>query len=175
LAQVSAVVATQQKYTGHVDRLEPVNLQQAVADVLRLEGEACRREGVRLVAELGEVPPIVTNKHKILLVLVNLLRNAADAVREGKPATPTVIVRLHVGNAGTIHLEVADNGVGITPGHAPRVFQYGFTTKATGHGFGLHSSILATEELGGRLSFSSPGPNQGATFVLALANGAPKP
>jgi signal transduction histidine kinase len=49
-----------------------------------------------------------------------------------------------------------------------RIFQYGFTTRKDGHGFGLHSSALAAQELGGSLSVHSEGPGCGATFTLEL-------
>ncbi|HYO66707.1 MAG TPA: ATP-binding protein [Archangium sp.] len=65
-------------------------------------------------------------------------------------------------------IEVKDNGVGIAPENLPRLFTQGFTTKRTGHGFGLHISALAAEQLHGRLTCDSPGPGQGATFTLEL-------
>jgi two-component system NtrC family sensor kinase len=58
--------------------------------------------------------------------------------------------------------------VGIAPEMLTRIFQYGFTTREEGHGFGLHSSALAAQELGGSLSVHSDGPRLGATFTLEL-------
>ncbi|MFY0522945.1 ATP-binding protein [Archangium gephyra] len=69
---------------------------------------------------------------------------------------------------GRIHIEVRDNGMGIAPEMRTRIFQYGFTTRDEGHGFGLHSSALAAQELGGELRVYSAGPGQGATFTLEL-------
>jgi signal transduction histidine kinase len=61
---------------------------------------------------------------------------------------------------------VSDNGVEIAPENLPRLFMQGFTTKKTGHGFGLHISALSAAELKGRLTCSSSGLGQGATFTL---------
>jgi signal transduction histidine kinase len=69
---------------------------------------------------------------------------------------------------------VTDNGMGIEPEHLPRMFTQGFTTKKGGHGFGLHISALAALEMKGRLTCSSPGPGQGATFTLELPLETPK-
>jgi signal transduction histidine kinase len=66
----------------------------------------------------------------------------------------------------TIH--AIDNGVGIEPQNVTRIFNHGFTTKVNGHGFGLHSAANTAKRLGGNLEASSPGPGQGATFVLTL-------
>jgi signal transduction histidine kinase len=63
---------------------------------------------------------------------------------------------------------VIDNGVGISPENLTRIFSFGFTTRKYGHGFGLHSSILAAQELGGTLRACSEGVGQGATFILEL-------
>jgi len=65
--------------------------------------------------------------------------------------------------------------VGIPRENLDRIFSYGFTTRAEGHGFGLHSSALAARELGGTLRAESPGPGMGATFTLTLPIAAPEP
>jgi len=63
---------------------------------------------------------------------------------------------------------VQDNGVGIPAENLTRIFGHGFTTRKTGHGFGLHSSANAAKEMHGSLIVASGGPGQGATFTLEL-------
>jgi signal transduction histidine kinase len=58
--------------------------------------------------------------------------------------------------------------MGIAPEDLARVFAFGFTTRNDGHGFGLHSSALAANEMGGSLTAQSEGAGQGATFTLTL-------
>ena len=65
-------------------------------------------------------------------------------------------------------IQVVDNGVGIAPEVRERLFAHGFTTRKDGHGFGLHSSALAAQMLGGRLTLESEGPGKGATATLEL-------
>jgi two-component system, NtrC family, sensor kinase len=65
-------------------------------------------------------------------------------------------------------IEVIDNGVGIAAENLTRIFQHGFTTRAEGHGFGLHSSAIAAAELGGSLRAESKGVGKGATFIIDL-------
>ena len=69
---------------------------------------------------------------------------------------------------GFVVLEVADDGVGIDPENLTRIFQYGFTTKDEGHGFGLHGSAIAAAEVGGSLEAFSDGPGAGAMFRVRL-------
>jgi signal transduction histidine kinase len=70
--------------------------------------------------------------------------------------------------AGRIRISVIDNGVGIPPENLTRIFNHGFTTRKDGHGFGLHSSALAAQEMGGSLTVHSNGAGLGATFTLEL-------
>jgi histidine kinase/DNA gyrase B/HSP90-like ATPase len=77
------------------------------------------------------------------------------------PLFPASSARMRVGL-------LSGSGVGSSPEHLSRLFVHGFTTKKDGHGFGLHASALAAEELDGRLRCTSDGPGQGATFIIEL-------
>lgn len=67
-----------------------------------------------------------------------------------------------------VRIVVSDNGEGIPEENLARMFAYGFTTKKDGHGFGLHSSVIAAREMGGGLRVESEGAGKGATFTLEL-------
>jgi two-component system NtrC family sensor kinase len=67
-----------------------------------------------------------------------------------------------------LRIQVEDNGEGIAPENLTRLFAHGFTTRRGGHGFGLHSSALAAQTMGGTLTAHSDGPGLGATFTLEL-------
>jgi signal transduction histidine kinase len=86
-------------------------------------------------------------------------------------STPDKHLTIRVGfcaGGARLCIEVADNGVGIAPENLTRLFSQGFTTKKSGHGFGLHISALAAAEMRGRLSVMSTGLEQGATFTIEL-------
>ena len=71
-------------------------------------------------------------------------------------------------DAGSVNIEVQDSGIGIRPEVLQRLFEFGFTTRKDGHGFGLHTSSILAKELAGELTAFSDGPGQGARFVLRL-------
>ena len=101
---------------------------------------------------------------------MNLIRNAKHACEESGRADKQLEV--HVRKDGDrVRIVVADNGVGISQENLTRIFAHGFTTKKDGHGFGLHSSVLAAEEMGGRLTVQSDGAGAGASFTLELPLG----
>jgi signal transduction histidine kinase len=125
------------------------------------------RHHVKLVREYAEVPPILAEKHKVLQILVNLIRNARDACDDSSREDKQIALRIANGS-NSVKISVTDNGVGIPGENLTRIFNLGFTTKKNGHGFGLHSGALATKELGGKLVAFSEGPDRGAIFTLEL-------
>jgi len=132
-----------------------------------LNDGAMNRHNVKVVQEFAEVPPIVAEKHKILQILVNLIRNAKCACDDSGRKEKQMTLRITRGE-NAVHISVSDNGVGIPPENLTRIFNHGFTTRKDGHGFGLHNSANAAKEMGGTLSVYSAGAGQGATFTLAL-------
>jgi PAS domain S-box-containing protein len=167
LEHIKDTVAMQQSYAKLCGVTETIAVVDLVEDSLRLNAGAFVRHGVTLRREFGEVPPITVDKHKVLQILVNLVRNAKYACDESGRSDKLLTLRVEKAPAG-VRICVIDNGVGIPAENMSRLFTHGFTTRASGHGFGLHSGALAAQELGGSLRVESDGPGCGATFILEL-------
>ena len=120
------------------------------------------------------MPVISMDKHKVLQILVNLIRNAKYAMDATARRDKRLTVSIRLNPENFVELSVTDNGIGISRDNLTRIFSHGFTTKRDGHGFGLHSGAIAAREMGGRLYARSDGANQGATFILELPLSAPK-
>jgi C4-dicarboxylate-specific signal transduction histidine kinase len=159
----------QQQHARGAGTLEQVPVPQLIDEALRLHSGSFERQGIRIEREYSDVPALQVDRHKLLQILVNLLGNARHALIDSSQQDKRLRIRVRpAGDAERLAIEVADNGVGIAPEHLPRLFTQGFTTKKTGHGFGLHISALAAQEMRGHLSCQSAGPGQGATFTLEL-------
>jgi signal transduction histidine kinase len=167
IEHIKEIVALQQSYARRGGVTEMVDIRTLVEDSLRMNEGAFSRHGVTLVRDFEEVPLITVDKHKVLQILVNVIRNAKYACDESGSAEKRVTVRVRADN-GTILVAVVDTGVGIPPENLERIFSHGFTTRKEGHGFGLHSCALAAKELGGSLQGESAGLGQGAAFTLTL-------
>ena len=117
------------------------------------------------------MPPVRIDKHKFLQLLVNLLRNAKDAIIATGRKEKIVTLKVDPGGSESVRIVVRDNGNGIAPENLTKIFRHGFTTKKGGHGFGLHSGALAAKEMGGTLQVVSEGPGLGAAFTIELPIG----
>ncbi|WP_239470075.1 ATP-binding protein [Archangium violaceum] len=165
---VGDIVKVQQNYARAPRMQEPVHMADLLEDALRINATGLTRHQVKVVRQLADLPPVLTDKHKTLMILVNLVSNAKYAM-DGVPPTERVLtVKLERTGNEQVRIQMHDNGMGIAPEMLTRIFQYGFTTRQEGHGFGLHSSALAAQEMGGKLTVHSEGPGHGATFTLEL-------
>jgi signal transduction histidine kinase len=167
LEHIKDTVAMQQSYAKLCGVTETVEVVDLVEDSLRLNAGAFARHGVSLKREFSNVPPITVDKHKVLQILVNLVRNAKYACDDSGRSDKLITLRVEGTDAG-VRISVIDNGIGIPAENMRRLFSHGFTTRKSGHGFGLHSGALAAQELGGSLRAESEGPGKGAAFILEL-------
>jgi PAS domain S-box-containing protein len=169
IEHIKSIVSMQQKHARTGGTLEQIQVPQLIDEALRLHAVSFERLGIRVERDYADVPPILVDRHKLLQILINLLSNAQQSLVESQKQDKRLSIRVQPDpSSQRLLLEVGDNGMGIAPENLSRVFTQGFTTKKTGHGFGLHISALSATEMKGRLTCSSPGPGEGATFTLEL-------
>ena len=161
---IKEVVTMQQSYARTSGVCENVPVAGLVDDALRVDAAMFDLHGIEIVREYRVRPTVATDRHKVMQILINLIRNARFACDESGRAGKRVVVRI-TGDGQGVRIAVIDNGVGIPAENLTRIFNHGFTTRQTGHGFGLHSGALAARELGGTLGAESDGPGRGATFT----------
>ncbi|MDB6037376.1 MAG: Histidine kinase [Verrucomicrobiales bacterium] len=164
---VKKIVAMQQSYAKVAGILEKIAIEELVEDALRISANTLSGQQIEISREFESVPPILVDHHTVLQILVNLINNAKQAL-EYRKEDRCLVLRIDRAESGGVRVEVTDNGIGIPNENLTRIFQYGFTTKENGHGFGLHSGAIAAREMGGSLNARSGGSGAGATFILEL-------
>lgn len=164
---IKRIVSAQQAHAKGSHSAEAVNLARLCHKAISITQGGDPLAPCRLVNEIPAHLEIVADKHRVLEVLLNLLRNARDAVIAQGGGEVAVAAR-KTADGGSIALTVKDDGVGFSPELGVKLFSHGFTTKSNGHGFGLHSAANTAKTLGGELALSSPGEGQGATATLTL-------
>jgi signal transduction histidine kinase len=164
----SQIIGRVREYTqSRQPKTERLDLVALVHDSLALLDWDLQRDGVRLVLRLPERPvPVMGDAVMLQQVLINLLRNALDALRLDGPEAPQVDIELRE-EAGRAELRVADNGPGMTPQTEARLFLPFASTKPNGMGLGLSICRSLIEMHQGRLWFTRREP-AGCCFHFAL-------
>ena len=174
IEHIKEIVAMQQNYARVSGVIESLSIRNLVDDALQMHTAALARHGILVVRQYQDVPVVSMDKHKLLQILVNLIRNAKYAMDASARRDKRLTISICLTAANLVQISIADNGIGISQENLTRIFSHGFTTKRDGHGFGLHSGAIAAKEMGGGLYARSEGPGQGATFVLELPLSPPK-
>jgi C4-dicarboxylate-specific signal transduction histidine kinase len=174
IEHIKEIVAMQQSYAKVSGAYENLAAAGLVEDALRMNAAAFDRHHIEVVREFADnTSPVRVDRHKVLQILINLLRNAKYAMDAQNGHAKRLVFRVGMASPNRVKITIADNGIGIAPDHLTSIFNHGFTTKKDGHGFGLHSGANAAKEMGGTLTAHSDGPGKGAEFTLELPTTAP--
>lgn len=154
--------ARKQPSTGDVD------LNDAAREVLALSSSELHRSRVVLRTELdATLPPVRGDRMQLQQVMLNLLLNAADAMREVRDRPRSLVVETTRDGEHRVRLSVRDCGIGIDPGNVDKIFDPFYTTKPHGMGIGLSISRSIIESHDGKLwATTNEGP--GATFSFSI-------
>lgn len=167
IEHIKEIISTQQAYSRAAGMDEEIRISEVTDHALALAQEALGDARIEVVRNYANVPPLVIDKHRVLQILVNLIRNAIQALNASDTRCPELKIEVESDHKH-VRIRVVDNGVGIAPENLTKIFHHGFTTRRDGHGFGLHSGALAARQMGGSLRAQSAGPGLGAVFTLEL-------
>jgi len=163
---IGAIVAAQQTYARGGGNPEELDVAELIEHAITLHVSIASDITVR--RDYQPVGRVMIDRHKVVQILANLLRNARHALHEQSQGPKVLTIRLRPAAPRSFKIEVEDSGSGISDEAMRRLFEFGFTTKKDGHGFGLHSSAALAREMGGELSARSRGIGRGACFTLQL-------
>ena len=147
--------------------VEELSLDALIDDALQTRFSSHSKHRITIERDYAVLPRLKVDRHRLLQVLINLLSNAEHAVKQCS-GEHRVTLRTRLVDGDQVAIEVEDNGVGIAQENLGKLFTHGFTTKPDGHGFGLHSSACAAQEIGGRIMVHSDGLGSGARFTVLV-------
>ncbi|MGZ3478171.1 MAG: two-component system sensor histidine kinase NtrB, partial [Polyangiales bacterium] len=145
-----------------------IDVRAVAESTLALAAREIERSA-RLVLDFRPAPLVTSSESRIAQVLLNLIVNALEAMRDRPREENELVVRIAPAGDERLLLEVSDNGPGISPSDLSRVFEPFFTTKPAGQGTGLGLAIVQrlVVEIGGEINVSST-PGRGTTFRVLL-------
>src|SRR5829696_7602786 len=145
---------------------QPTDMRELVREVLALLGHDLRLNGVQSREVLDEVPPVVVDRIELQQVMVNLIRNAMEAMSSRPIAERRLSIETRLSGA-LVRVSVADSGPGVDPALAATLFHPFHTTKPSGLGLGLSICQSLIESHGGRIR-TAPQPGGGSIFFFEL-------
>lgn len=168
---IENIIGLQMRYARIADTIEPVDMNSVAHDALNMLADTIKKRDVQVEVDFSRVPPVRVEETRLLQVLVNLIKNgyeAMDTMVGSKERKLVIKSSLEKGRQPMVQLSVADNGCGFSEEEKKNFFTFGYTTKNTGSGFGLHTCANYLKANNGSIEASSKGPGQGATFVVRL-------
>lgn len=171
LSHIKDIILTQSDMSRASGINEKVFMPEILDTALDMTATNFDKYDIHLHKDYQESSFILIDRIKLLQILVNLIRNAKEALMEASYNNDKkleILLAEDSSKKNIIIIKVKDNGVGIPKKNLNKIFSLGFTTKTEGHGLGLHMSAISARELGGVLSVESKGVANGATFTLTL-------
>src|SRR5580704_538218 len=146
---------------------EPVDMNEIIREMVALMGSEAARYSISVRMELAaDLPQVMGDRVQLQQVLMNLMMNSIDAMKE-VDGTRELVIHSQRGKNEELVVSVSDTGVGLPPQQADQIFDAFFTTKPHGTGMGLRISRSIVESHGGRL-WADNNSSRGAGFHLTL-------
>jgi signal transduction histidine kinase len=153
-------------------RRTTIEMDHVVRQVLAMVDDDLHVHGITVSTELREgLPQIVGDRTQLQQVILNLVKNAIEAMVAGSTSTRALRLTTSQNGNSSVSLSVQDTGPGINPEKETHVFDPFFTTKSSGMGLGLSISRKIIEDHGGELQLTKTG-SKGSTFEITLPSTA---
>ncbi len=155
-------------FAGHEQSGEPIDVNALIRDTVAILRGELEAAGIATQLDLApRLPRVCARRGQVQQVILNLLTNAADAMRAVTDRKRVLRVTSEAAEPAAIAVSVQDSGIGIAAHHAARIFDAFYTTKSHGMGMGLSICKSIVEAHGGRLSLAVQAP-EGAIFRFVL-------
>ena len=165
---INDIISKQQSLSGQLGVHEIFNVAELIRSTFSFHETSFTRANIQIIFDLEDKLLWNGDRSKFTQIMLNLIVNAEESLVASSTSPHQLQISSHRCPDGHLEIKVQDNGCGISQEIMHKLFSYGFTTKPTGHGFGLHASALAAQDMGGTLQAFSDGIGMGATFVLSV-------
>ncbi|MBU3914506.1 PAS domain-containing sensor histidine kinase [bacterium] len=165
---VSEIISLQQNYAaGKNENRQLININCLLDDALKMQMSAFERREIVIRKKIDPDLPLLTiDKNKLMQVIVNLIKNAYEAIDEQNEENREKVITIKsFKKDNTVGFEITDTGVGIDPSMIETILKFGESGKGSS-GFGLYYCKMFIEANKGELVIGSPGKGKGATVMV---------
>lgn len=167
IKHIKSIITLEQEITARCGMVESVCLFELIDNSLRIAVSENMKNNINIIKNYEFKEKMSIDKVRLEQIFVNLLKNAVESLSESTNAEKELSIRVFA-TAEKACVKICDNGMGVLPENIQKIFSGGFTSKKNGHGFGLHFSALAIQEIKGTLTVTSEGLNKGACFTIEI-------
>jgi len=165
---IANIISLQMRYSHlKVDYCD-VNIQRIIDDAISMQGESLSKRGIEVITHIKKVPYVKVQESKLLQILVNLIKNAYESIDLNELSNKKIIIDCSVKDDSHIVIKIKDSGIGFIQGAEKNFFDFGYTDKSDGSGFGLHFCAHFLRSISGDISAYSEGKGKGAEFIISL-------
>ena len=174
LDHITEIIALQQKYATQQSNTEEVQIEQVIDDAIEMMKPAFDKRNIMVIEEVQpELPKIQNDPNKLVQVFMNLFKNSIESIDQSLRAPKDGYQgRVRVGatilRSDQLQMYVEDNGQGAEPESLKRAFEFGYSTKKRGSGFGLHDCANFIRFHKGIVELTSEGIGKGAKITFTL-------
>ncbi len=167
---IEDIINLQMRYANLQGAAENLNVNKVVMDGLTMLEDVIQQHEILVRTNFHDIPEVCIEESKLLQILINVIKNGCEAMmhNDEKPRILTVSSYQEKENDHLVVLTFKDTGCGFDQETKESLFAFGYSTKRRSSGYGLHSSSNYLIANNGSLEAYSPGPNQGAEFVIRL-------
>lgn len=170
IRHMKQIITSHQTMVKSAGQAEQIALVDVLSHAMELSFQPGDAKWITIHRDYQAVPTVWVDQHQLLQILVNLLRNAKQAMRQQIQDSHELRLSVNYQDSEktSVIMTIQDSGIGIAPEHLSKMFTRGFTTKKDGNGIGLHSAIVAIQSMGGSMYVQSDGVGRGAMFTLTF-------
>lgn len=165
---IASIIALHMRYAHLKADYFEVNISRLIEDALSMQSESLSKRAITIKKDLPDVMHVKVQESKILQILINLIKNAYEAIDMNSGGPKQIEIKCFKENDQNVIIKITDSGIGFDSKQEQKFFDFGYTSKEEGTGFGLHFCALFLESIGGEITASSDGIGKGAVFTIRL-------
>lgn len=167
---IKEAIEIQQDYSSVRNLNEPILINNMIDEVSTILEESFKKYEITLNKKYNveNELTVIAPSSKLLNVILNVIKNAVESAKLNIESERIIEIGINEKDSRLIQLIIEDNGPGIPDDVMPNIFKFGFTTKQTGHGFGLHFCANVLKEINGSISAANKKNGQGAQFTIVI-------
>ncbi len=168
---IESVISLQMRYARLVGTTEVVDVNNLLEDTLRILEEALRNRNIVVEKHFAPLPPVSIEQARLIQIFINIIKNAYEAMDSPQITEKRIVITTWHEKTpeDQVAVSIKDTGMGFEPHLAEQLFRFGYTTKESGSGFGLHSCANYLLANHGHITARSEGKGKGAEFIVRLS------